>query len=347
MPTYMPVLKGKPGEFAAWRHATASVIANSRPVIEVVPMRGQERDLADILNHVRAGWPSGSVLTLDCGALDQTVPVGSSPDCAVLWSAAALLAEGVAMRPVVRIDDAPPVWAEVGAAHAVHGHGVALRLGSEENDPDPTAAAAVLPALLTAVGVGTDQVDLIIDLWAVESPRDVTRASTVAGIVLAWAHTTGPWRTVTILSGAFPASISNLPTGAATAIPRYDAELYDQVVAAGPAMEVDFGDFVVAHPSMPGAGRGPLPNLRYTAGRDWRIFREPKALPGNQSFFTVCAKVVASPAWVGTSYSWGDAEVDRSASSIGGAGTATQWRSYGTSHHAAVVIDRLATLGAP
>ena len=129
---------------------------------------------------------------------------------------------------------------------------------------------------------------------------------------------------------------------------RHDADLFDAIIAAGPAIPPDYGDYGIGHPALPtGAPRGPLPNLRYASGRDWQVFRESKALPGNQSFFTLCDRVTHSQHWPGAGYSAGDSEILRCAQSLGGAGTATQWLQFGASHHVAHVIDRLTTHGAP
>src|SRR6202042_2006596 len=127
--------------------------------------------------------------------------------------------------------------------------------------------------------------------------------------------------------------------------PRFDAELYNQVIAAVPALIPDFGDFGCASPTMPAGGWRPNPNLRYTSGMSWQVFREQAVLPGNDSFFTVCQKVVASAHWPpsGGAYSWGDAEIERCSTSTGSGGRATEWRAYGTSHHLAHVVERLAT----
>ena len=87
--------------------------------------------------------------------------------------------------------------------------------------------------------------------------------------------------------------------------------------------------------------------MRYLADDEWLVRRESKSAIGNQAFFTVCGAIVGDSSWKGAGYSWGDQEIERSSLRIGGAGTATHWRAYGTSHHLASIVDRLATLGAP
>jgi hypothetical protein len=354
MATYVPILKGKPGEFKAWRNAERTVRDNARVLFEVVPSGDPLRDLTLFAQRQTNSFHQGDNVAVDSGALGQDTAVDGTGARPILWLARALQASSVPIKPVIHLDDSDNVLRDVRAAVALHGQGACLRLGSSEADPDPNAAAASMPNIQHKTGLTLDTLDLVIDLWEVDSARDATRAAQVASAVLTWAGRTSRsprslWRSVTVAAGAFPVSISNLPTGQATPVHRYDADLYDTVIAAGPAILPDYGDYGIGHPSMPLGGRSPLPSLRYTSDRDWQVYRETKTLPGHDSFFTLCEKVVRSRHWPasGRAYSWGDSEIARCAASIGRGGTATEWRAFGTSHHMAHVIDRLATLSVP
>jgi hypothetical protein len=244
------------------------------------------------------------------------------------------------------------VVAEVAAAVQLHERGACLRLGDEKNDPDVATAKARLDPLLQDLGIAVADLHLVIDLWAVGSPRDVNRALHVVEELVRWAASVGPWASITLASGAFPESISALPSSTSTDLPRYDAALW-RLLSQVPGLPYipDFGDYAINHPAMPPLGirSGPHPNLRYTFGADWRVFRERKVLPGNESFFTLCERVVTDAAWPreGTSHCWADEEIERCSRSVGSPGAATQWRAYGTNHHLATVTRRLATRRVP
>lgn len=349
MTVYAPVLKGKPGEFMAWGQASATVQAATRPLFEVVPVHGAARDLEIFANNFAPVSHAETVPAIDTGFLDQTVPVDGSAHGPLLWMATELHGRGVATRPVIRLDDDPVVLGEAARAVAIHGAGAVLRLGSEEEDPDPAAAAAALPSVLAITGLAVGDIHLVIDFREVENSRTAARLVPIAEAVVRWADSVGPWASVTSVSGAFPASISNLDKDTHTPLPRVDAEFWNNLSSVGGLPLVpDFGDYGVNHPSMPvSVPRGPLPNLRYTYGDEWWVWRENRALPGNESFFTLCGRVVASPAWTGHGHCWGDAQVQRCSTSAGGPGRPVEWRAYSTSHHLAVVTDHLATTGAP
>lgn len=350
MAAYVPVLKGKPGELRAWRAAAPAVIASSRVVFEVVPKNGPTKDLTDLVGRMTKGagplWPVGAIATVDTGYLDQSQQVNGLG--IALWTARELLQNNVLSIPVMRHDDPAPVLADIAAAAQLVGRGVCLRVGSSEDDPNSDMNSGLVAQAMEAVQVAPADIDLLIDMWTVESNAEVGRALQSALTALQWAAGNGPWRSVTLLSGAFPVSISQLPTGRATPLRRWDAELYNQVVGQHPALVPDFGDYGPASPVMPtDVPFAPLPNLRYAAQDSWQVYREQRALPGNDSFYTLCGRVVQSNHWFGAPYSWGDGEIDRCSRSIPGPGAPTEWRSYGTSHHLAHVLDRLATTGAP
>ena len=129
-----------------------------------------------------------------------------------------------------------------------------------------------------------------------DSPKTVSRVVDIAAAVVRWAADDGQWRSITVASGAFPSSISNLPRGEQTALRRYDADLW--MALTDVPVKPDFGDYGVAHPAMPASvPRGPLPNLRYTCGEQWCVWREPTDLPGNESMRTLCRRVFRSTAW--------------------------------------------------
>ena len=347
---YVPILKSRAAEYWAWQQSSPAVVAAIRPVFEIVPNNGPGNDLNAFVNGIVPGWPQPAVLTVDTGYLNQIQPIAGTAYNAVLWTARELLTRGVASKPVMRLSDDAVVLGEVAAAAALHGQGACLRLGSPDDDPDPDEANALWPDVFQVTRLSPPDLDLLIDLWVVQSQRDVARATTVAIQMLQWAHQNGPWRSLSVASGAFPASISHLPTGTATALHRFDADLFDSIAAASPPVAPDFGDYGIWHPGLPpNIPRGPLPNLRYTDRREWQVHRESRALPGNDSFYTLCGRVVGSTYWppTGANYSAGDAQIERCAQRIPGPGTATHWLRWGASHHFAHVVERLTTLGVP
>jgi hypothetical protein len=341
MISYVPILKSKPAEIWAWTNASNNVLASSRVLFELVPTETKNPAVTNFVSRLIQNYPSGQIITVDCDLFGQSANV-------VTDLSQALHRHRISERPVFHLYDTPAILDQIKQACNLHGQGACLRLGNDNDDPDPNVSSNVVAEIIKYIGLNIDQIDLIIDFKVVESSRDANRSVPLALNMLIWAINCGAWRSVTIASGAFPRSISNLAIGQATQLGRYDAIFFATIIQSNPVITPDFGDYSINYPIFgPTPPRAPNPNLRYTNDLYWIVERETRTLPGNLSFFTLCQRVVQSPYWAGGRYSAGDSEIERCSLSTGSPGTAASWLSWGGSHHFAHVVDRLATLGVP
>ena len=338
---YVPILKSKPAELWAWTNASPTVLNATRVVFEVVPTDTKTPPVINFVNRLTRNYPVGQVIMVDCDLFGQN-------SRAVNEISQALIQNGVNERPVFRLSDTSPIISQIRQACTLHGQGACLRLGSDEEDPDPNVSTQDVLNAVGSIGLNTSQVDLIIDFKVVASARDIARCVPLALSMLVWAINCGNWRSVTLASGAFIRTISGLAPNRVSQLDRFDAMLFDRVVQGNPVIVPDFGDYGINYPIFgPTPPHAPNPNLRYTDGLQWQVDREPRNLPGNNSFYTICQRLVQAPYWQGANYSAGDRELQQYAQRIGGPGSATSWLSFGESHHFAHVVDRLATLGVP
>ena len=338
---YVPILKSKPAEIWAWQNASPTVLNATRVVFEVVPTNTKTSPVNNFVNRLTRNYPDGQVITVDCALFGENSRV-------VTEISQALIQKGVNERPVFRLSDTSAIISQIRQACTLHGQGACLRLGTDEEDPDPNVSSQDVLNAVGSIGLNTSQVDLIIDFNVVASARDVARCVPLALSMLVWAINYGNWRSVTLASGASLRTVSVLAPNRVSQLDRFDAMLFDRVVQGNPVIVPDFGDYGINYPIFgPTPPRAPNPNLRYTDGFQWQVDREPRHLPGNDSFYTICQRLVQAPYWQGANYSAGDRELDQYAQGIGGPGNATSWLSFGGSHHFAHVVDRLATLGVP
>lgn len=341
---YTPILKGRAGEFEALQHVSSTTLANIQPVIELVSSGVEGVDTDKLIHTFIKRIRAGVVIGVDPTHLSPSEQASTS----FRVVAEALHSSGIPIRPVVRIEDAKEIHSAAREVAQLHSQGVVLRLGSVDHDPTQGLLENTVLQTLPALGVAEEEVDLLIDYGEVVSARDVERVIPVAAEIVTWSQAR-PWRSITLAAGAFPGSISTLPAGKASVLPRFDAMLWSAIRQHSAIAELGFGDYGVAHPApSKGAARSPMPNLRYTTNGTWTVYRQatPKEL-GNERFYEICSKVTESLDWVGEDYSWGDRQIAQCAERLSGPGNATKWRAYGTSHHLATVTDRLATLGEP
>lgn len=350
MVAYVPILKGKVGEFLALGHASEEVQAQIRPVVEIVPDFELRNLLETFCEHAMDYVPSSMVLTVDCGALPFLRVCEGDVGGPLVRVSESLALRGVAMRPVFRCGDPDDVLTEVAGAAAEHRKGACLRFSTAIDLSDVIPDREQMRELLQVVQLEPEEVDLLVDAGPVHTDRTrealVGRTAEALSGLSRW-----PWRHLCVAAGAFPVNLTGFQRGTATPVVREDARLWREVVEKWRGPQPDFGDFGVTYPRMLPKSRGtPDPNVRYTAGTDWQVFVYPRLRSGNDDFFTLSQDLVNSPYWpaTGAATSWGDARLQECAQrKRKKAGGGKEWRAWATSHHLAVVSSHLITTGHP
>ena len=347
---YVPILKGKRGEFTALGNIDPKVQEDIRPVLEIVP-DGRLRDVLEtFLQHAVDHLPKGLAVAVDCGSLWHAGRVGGVfTGHSMNWLGEAFGAWFLPMVPVFRPHDPIDALSEVREAHRTHGRGAVLRLDVFGLPEDLSIVTRKVRETLSTVKLTPEQVSLILDAGYVAGDTEVTQALPAMLHALYWART-APWRHIATASGAFPRTLAGLPQGRPNRLHRWDATLWAKVAGTLDGHPPDFADYGVGHPAMPKRGWRGKPNLRYTVGDDWQVYIESDQRPDNDGFFTICENLLNSPDWPeqGEATSWGDAHLARCARrERPKAGGATQWRAWATSHHLAVVTDSLRSMGKP
>jgi hypothetical protein len=340
MVTYMPILKGREGEFSAIAHLSAPLVRQVLPIFEVVPATNDPiKDAYRFGKKVRESLPADLTIAVDVRYLEETTDGVRRPMRDIADDLAAWL---IPMRPVLHLYDSPARLADVRYAAGLHdGHAI-LRLGDDTRDPDHAEAEEVLDYLRDQAGLMIEQCHLLLDVFEVRSERDLTRVEPIVRKCVSWAQRY-PWRSVTVAAGAMPQSVSHLPVNTATPVRRWDLHLWQRVADLG----VQYADYGIAHPGMAGASWRPKPSLRYTDDEVWWIYRWPQDTIDRPAMYDLCKVLVASDHWPaeGRDYSWGDHQIAVHATGVGGPGNATNWRAWTTSHHLARTVDQLAKSG--
>ncbi|MEV6488819.1 beta family protein [Actinoplanes sp. NPDC051633] len=332
----MPILKGRDGEFKAVAQVSGDAVSRIVPIFEVAPTgRGPTKDAYAFAQKAQASVPRDMTIGVDISYLDDPFDGPRRPARDI---ADDLGAWGIPILPVVHLQDSDDLLADAGDAASGHSGHAVVRLGSDTVDPDDEEAEAQLNRLQRCTGLPVENYSLLIDVFEVRSERDVTRVEPVVRKCVSWARQY-PWHSITLASGAMPASISDLPTNTATPVRRWDLLLWQRVRELG----LQYGDYGIAHPRMTRGGWRPMPNLRYAHDEAWWIYRWTMENNDNTAIYRLCEALVAADHWPsqGQAYSWGDAEIAQRAAGLGGPGNATSWRAWATSHHVAHVVDQL------
>ena len=115
----------------------------------------------------------------------------------------------------------------------------------------------------------------------------------------------------------------------------------------GLAVDIDFGDYAVAHPAAASRGSAPPPQLRYAVDGRWLVVKGPRHQA--HQFFEVCRRIRNHPEF--STLGAADRLIARRAGEgpAGGlrSGSGSTWRALSTAHHLDHVSDHLVRTGAP
>lgn len=344
---YVPILKGKRGEYQALEQLPPDDRQFVVPLIEVPPIawdfinerpdRPLDTHLAAVPTQLIRSWQGGHLfLDLDLLPEGETMEDGSHP----LTFIRGACGPDVAVVPVVGLSRPPAYLEAVARASQDDELGICIRLQGDDFELEDEALTDSIRRLSEALGVPLDDVDLLIDLGELGSTAVGAVARMVRGLIAGMADVQ-VYRSLILASSAFPASLSIFPQDRISRAPRTDWLLWRAIVDASHSLPRNptYSDYAIANPGLTEVDPRLMrmsANLRYTTGEEWLIVRGRNVRDyGYEQFNDLCLTVLGLPEFSGPDFSWGDAYIASCAANDDGPGNATTWRRVGTSHHLA------------
>lgn len=340
---YIPILKGKDGEYGALKELSAAARELTTPLVETPPPESG-RPLEGVLDRfgqrMASWWGTGDYLLVDLLWNSQHWTAANQHPLRHVADDAH--SRGLRVIPVTGLARDSAYQAATRHAAVRLGNGAAVRLEPTDVQSDPDALARSLDQLLEAIDVTAEAVDLIIDLRGVAAAFPSFLAQAVEQFINVLPRR-DEWRTLTLASSAFPDDLAGRP--AASTIPRLDWELYQTVLARQPARLPAFGDYAIQSPPLVvfQPYMEPTASIRYATDIEWLILRGRSVRRGSgfAQFHGLSRTLIGRPEYRGAAFSWGDAYIDACARRTGNPGSLTTWRKVGTSHHLELVAQQI------
>lgn len=338
---YVPLLKTKAGELSALRTLDPSIRRKITPVFDVIPL--DEDDNVDdrarkLIEDLRSVTFPNDPYWVDFRGAGES---GEDVEFASLFLGAVGSRPEIPAVPVVAPGRPETYSDSVRRYVSTKGSGVAVRLDAETmSDPQ---RARVIRESAERVGVGIEEVDLVLDLGRVTDDKVNFFATAAAGVVLTLADI-DRFRTVTLAASAFPEFLSGQGADSIERYPRSDWHVWRMALPQIGTRRPAFGDYGTESPALPtGLKFGPSPHIRYTLDSDWLVVKGNKNV-GHEGFHEVASRLVEGGEFLGSDYSPGDRYLAERAEYRGGPGGPQQWRQAGTSHHLTHVVRQLESL---
>ncbi|MBE0611090.1 MAG: beta family protein [Dehalococcoidia bacterium] len=356
---YVPILKGKEGEFSALRDLSSQTRSRTTPVVEVPPTPWdyfndtEQRTLDDHVHRVAtrlaACWGTASELCVDLELVgDGPMADGRHPVQAFLDTARRV---GLMAVPVTSLGRSAEHQRAVQEAIQTDRRGVCLRFESDGFEALADMGGAITD-LVRGFGVKPSDVDALLDFGAI-LPSQGSQIALAARSLVLTLPSCGDWRTLTFAASSFPENLTAIGPDSIASIARAEWTAWTSLIRHGGTLPriPRFADYGVSHPAPVDVDPRIMQmsaNIRYTTDTDWLIVKgRAVKRQGFEQFHDLSELVCALPEFKGGSYSWGDAYIQRCASRNEGPGNATTWRRVGTTHHLTLVAEQVANLPAP
>lgn len=351
--TYVPILKGRDGEYGALRMLTSTVKQAISPVVEVPPIEWNfaegepaktlDQHVSKVCAKIERSWGHERPLWVDLlWVANQRMDDGGHPMEYIFRDARD---KHLLLIPIVGMLRDDEYIEACGATVRRDRRGLCLRLQREDfvEFPDLSGAVSTLLRRLSAVPADAD---LILDLRDLGQSGSVD-ASSVLDLIQR-VPDIQDWRSFTLAGTSFPANLTGLPPSDASQIPRGEWMLRCNLRQQKRSLRrvPGFGDYGVSSPEPsevdPRIMR-PSASVRYTTAESWIVLKGKNLRDhGYEQFHHLCRDLIKRPEYCGGKFSWGDGYIYDCACEREGTGNLTTWRKVGTSHHLAFVTGQLA-----
>jgi hypothetical protein len=353
-PSYVPVLKGKEGEYGALETLPSDVRTRLMPLIEVpnVPYgstKSLDQHVGGIAERLRKCWDDRPLyLDLPWFEGEERLSDGRVAIEAVLSDCAS---RGVRVVPVVSRKKSVEYLSAAASYSASAGSGGCIRLLVGDFAEDVDLGAEVGRLLSRLGGIDISSIDLVLDLE--DLGADSGRAVLIARSLFSMIPREDEWRRIVLVAASFPEDLSDLDAASTSTVPRREWELWGTLqkrVDRLPRPDLIFGDYGIANPVTKELDPRTMQmsaSIRYTTPKSWLVLKGRNVRQyGFDQYFELCKALVQRPEYRGSPFSWGDRYISDCAEGMTGPGNATTWRKVGTNHHLTMVVEQVANLGA-
>jgi hypothetical protein len=353
---YVPILKGRKGEYGALETLSPAVKTALTPLIEIppIPWDWQEEQPAKSIDthlekvgaNLQRCWPSDRPLYVDLLWISESERM-SDGEHPLEYVFRAARERSLWTIPVVNLIRGDEYLEACSTVLQQDEHGVCVRIQREDFTDFPQLESQML-GMLERLSVSTRDADLILDIRSITPPR---QADVNAIISMAQAlPRIREWRSFTITATSFPENLTGLPPSVSSLIDRMEWRLWLDLWRRRRELprRPTFGDYAISHPEPaevdPRVMR-PSASIRYTTEEAWLVLKGRNLRDnGFSQFHEVCSELIRCPEFSGADFSWGDGYIYDCAYQRAGPGNLTTWRKVGTSHHLGFAVRQLANL---
>ncbi len=347
---YVPLLKGKRGEFGALANLSQKVKPLITPFIDVprVSRNDDERinvHLMKIVNNIKTSWGTQNSIFIDLADIDltQRTDDGTHP---VIYLFGLLRAALIKAIPCTGLDRDTDYNDAIAKVLKEDNEGVCVRVLHEDMD-DIEDLSKGLNGLLKVLDITHKDVHLLLDFKDIRN-IDIAKLARKAIRIIEQLHKIASWGTLTIAASGFPDSLSSVKADSTTEINRMEFLLWRSIITDKTLKRrPSFGDYGIVHPILldldPRTMRSSA-KIRYTLNEKWLVIKghSLKKEPKFKQYHDLSNRLIKKKEFIGSHFCWGDDYVTKCAIRTAGSGNLETWVKVDTNHHLTFVSEQIA-----
>ena len=351
---YVPILKGRDGEYGALKELQISARSKLTPLIEIppvpwdfkkkAPQKSLDSHVHNVADKLFKSWGTRFPIFLDTLWLGGAAKMvdGSHVLAHILQICRLLRLKVVPVTGFMRESEHLSICMD---AHREDKLGICVRLLRADLDSSSAAIASDLRELLSQIDVMPCEVDLLIDFRDISSDKTVDTFGAME--LIKKIPSLSEWRSFTVCGSSFPSTLANIPPDACSHIKRLEWELWKDLRLKLPegSRVPTFSDYAIAHPEHSEVDPSVMKAsaaIRYTTPDSWMVVKgRGLGKYKYDQFHDLSKKLTRRAEYRGGNFSWGDEYIEGCGYRIFGTGNLTKWRQVGTSHHIALVLEQI------
>ncbi len=340
---YVPILKGKKGEFTALKSLAPEIIDNIVPVIDVVPAapkKNLDKHLLDTVNYFKNCWDKNRLIYID-GYMIQDEGNLSSGKYLMDYIFEELRKDGFNVLPVISNVTGIEYNESVKRIIDKDGRGVCIRIFRKSADE----INEEIENIISCLNIRINTADIIIDFRSLED-LSVDNSYILAKDILMNLAYLFEFRSLVISGSNFPIDLTGINPDQIFQLERKEWNLWQRIALDNEIERLpSYSDYAISHPSV-SMLESEYPNasasIRYTHENNFYIYRGRGTKQfGYEQFFDLSEVLTGNPEFYGREHCDGDEFIYKCATEKRRKGSLMDWRRVGTNHHLTVVVNQL------
>ncbi|VXB02189.1 beta family protein [Chryseobacterium sp. 8AT] len=343
---YMPILKGKKGEFDALKTLEHDVKSLILPLIEVPSIPWDyvndrenstiEKQIVSTVKSITTVWNDNYEILVDTKNLDERFD-GNKATINTLMEG--LIEEKFKPIPVIHINTSSDLLEEL-----VYQENICIRVNFE--DQEDFDINEEIARITETIGCDLSKVILLLDMNYL-LPQNIHMAQVSSKALINSINNLEQFKDFYFASTSFPMNLSSCKTNSTTQIDRIEVVLNKYFIQQAEKLIriPKFSDYVISNPDIEEMDPRLMTigaSIRYTTENSWYIFKGASIKKhGSEQYYELSRNIANSGIFSGENFSWGDKQINNKANDIGGPGNSTTWRQIGTNHHITFVVNQI------